>query len=215
MADDRAVAFCEGDLLVVDDDNHPTHHRSLWPQEWRAFADAQAKAKVKIAAPPDSALESVATAKECKLDAGAATTTAVVITMPSVTTGSDRSDGPLPVQQGMDDATPAVCQMDRRAGSSCPSSFQPSRAGPSGAASCLQAREGRAGRGGEQWHTLATTRMLLRPPQPSPQLPAPTTQGRWRTHLPCQLHLARLGSTVAAGAAPRSGRAAGAKTAGF
>ena len=79
-------------------------------------------------------------------------------------------------------------------------SFQPTRAGPSGAASCLQAREGRAGRGGEQWHTLATTRMLLRPPQPSPQLPAPTTQGRWRTHQPCQLHLARLGSTVAAGA---------------
>jgi len=108
MADDRAVAFCEGDLLVVDDDNHPTHHRSFWPQEWRAFADAQAKAKVKIAAPPDSALESVATAKECKLDAGAATTTAVGTTMPSVTTGSDRSDGPLPVQQGMDDATTGV-----------------------------------------------------------------------------------------------------------
>ena len=72
--------------------------------------------------------------------------------------------------------SPAVCQMDRRAGSSCPSSFQPSQAGPSGAASCLQAR-GRARRGGEQWHPLAT-RMLLRPPQPSPQLPAPTTQGR-------------------------------------
>ena len=105
MADDRAVAFCEGDLLVVDDDNHPTHHRSFWPQEWRAFADAQAKAKVKIAAPPDSALESVATAKECKLDAGAATATADGTTVPSVTTGSDRSDGPLPVQQGMDDAT--------------------------------------------------------------------------------------------------------------
>ena len=111
MADDRAVAFCEGDLLVVDDDNHPTHHRSFWPQEWRAFADAQAKAKVKIAAPPDSALDSVATAKECKLDAGAATATADGTTVPSVTTGSDRSDGhsplrgPLPVQQGMDDAT--------------------------------------------------------------------------------------------------------------
>ena len=108
--------------------------------------------------------------------------------------------------------SPAVCQMDRRAGSSCPSSFQPSQAGPSGAASCLQASQGRARRGGEQWHPLAT-RLLLRPPQPSPQLPAPT-QGRWRTHLPCQLHLARLGSTVAAGAAPQSGRAAGAKTGG-
>ena len=105
------MAFCQGDLLVVDDDNLPTHHRLLWPQEWHAFADAQAKAKVKIAAPPDSALESVATAKECKLDAGAATATADGTTVPSVTTGSDRSDGhsplrgPLPVQQGMDDAT--------------------------------------------------------------------------------------------------------------
>ena len=114
MADDRAVAFCQGDLLVVDDDNHPTHHRSFWPQEWRAFADAQAKAKVKIAAPPDSALESVATAKECKLDAGAATATADGTTVPSVATGADRADGhsplrgPLPVQQGMDDATTGV-----------------------------------------------------------------------------------------------------------
>ena len=98
MADDRAVAFCQGDLLVVDDDNLPTHHRLKWPQEWHAFADAQAKAKVKIAAPPDSALDSVATAKECKLDAGAATATADGTTVPSVTTGSDRSDGHSPLR---------------------------------------------------------------------------------------------------------------------
>ena len=98
MADDRAVAFCQGDLLVVDDDNLPTHHRLSWPQEWHAIADAQAKAKVKIAAPPDSALDSVATAKECKLDAGAATATADGTTVPSVTTGSDRSDGHSPLR---------------------------------------------------------------------------------------------------------------------